>query len=99
MVHKLLKGNSKILEGISLKKGDSIDMTQKIIDHLLSANGKKDDLKGLTLALYNEEMKNLSEVITRTLSQLISKGIIKQVKNHNGRSYFKLSDSFKGSWG
>lgn len=85
------------MEGINLKKGDSIEMTQKIIDHLLSANDQKDDLKGLTLALYNKEIKNLSKVIYNTLSQLVSKGIIKQVKNHNGRSYFKLSDSFKGS--
>jgi hypothetical protein len=80
-----------------LKKGDSIDMTQKIIDHLLSANGQKDDLEGLTLSLYNKEMKNLSKVITNTLSQLVSKGIIKQIKNHNGRRYFKLSDSFNNS--
>ena len=85
------------MEGINLKKGDTIDMTQKIIDHLLSTNNKKDDLEGLTLALYNKEMKNLSKVINNTLSQLVSKGIIKQVKNHNGQSYFKLSDSFKES--
>jgi len=74
---------------------DSIDMTQRIIDHLLSAKDQKDDLKGLTLALYNKEMKNLSKIITYNLSQLISKDIIIKQKSHNGKTYFKLSRSHK----
>lgn len=89
--------NKNILEGFRLKKSNDTDMKQKIIDHLQSIHNQQDDLKGLTLALYNKEMKNLSDVIVNTISRLITTGVLKEIKTKNGNRYYKLLDSNKNS--
>ena len=65
-------------------------MADKIINHLASKNDHQDNLDGLILGLYESEIQVLSQKVTETLSNLISKGIIKEVINSNGERFFKL---------
>ena len=68
-------------------------MSDIIIQHLLKKKDHKDDLEGISLFVYENELKNLSNEIMSTISDLISKGLLKELKNSSGQKCYQLSDS------
>ena len=53
----------------------------------------KDDLNGITLAIYETEMSKLSERFMITLSHLIEKGIITKSENQDKKIYYQLTNN------
>ena len=72
-------------------------MSDNIIQHLLQKKDHKDDLEGISLFVYEKELKNLSGEIISTIGDLVSKGLLKELKNSSGQKCYPLSDiySFK----
>ena len=80
------------------------NLSQKIIGHLTSKSiNKEDDLNGICLAIYEEEInkltdkmfKDFSDTIIKVLSELIDKGIIASYKDQNERIQYRLVNSNK----
>jgi hypothetical protein len=67
----------------------TIDISENIIEHLMSRDNMQDDLSEIALAVYNKEINKLSERVVDQLTILMHKGIIKRI-NENDRSYYKL---------
>lgn len=62
----------------------------KITDHLKLKEDKQDDFNGIILAIYETEVKNVSEKVIASLSHLIEKGIVIESKGQNGKCYYQL---------
>ena len=62
----------------------------RITDHLKLKENKQDDLNGIILAIYETEMKNLSQKVIMSLSHMIKKGIVTEFKTQGGKSYYQL---------
>jgi len=62
----------------------------RITDHLKLMEDKQDDLNGIILAIYETEVKDLSEKVISSLSRLIEKGIVIESKGQNGKCYYQL---------
>ncbi len=73
-----------------LMSDNKIYLSQRIIEHLNVKETEGDDLNGLVLAIYEKEMKKLSENIIKTVSDLILKEIITEYQHQNGKRYYKL---------
>ena len=80
------------------------DISQKIIGHLRSKSSiKEDDLNGICLAIFENEInklsdkmfKDFSDTIIKELSELIDKGIITEYKDQNEKLYYRLVNSNK----
>ena len=67
----------------------TIDISENIIEHLMSRDNMQDDLSEIALVVYNKEINKLSERVVDQLTILMHKGIIKRI-NKNDRSYYKL---------
>lgn len=65
----------------------------RIIEHLKLKKDMKDDLNGITLAIYETEMSKLSERFMITLSHLIEKGIITKSENQDKKIYYQLTNN------
>ena len=68
-------------------------LSQEIIKYLNSKDGKSDDLDGIVIAIYENEIKNLTEKIMNELAMLLAKGIITEFKNHDRKNWFKLTSN------
>jgi hypothetical protein len=66
------------------------DLSQRIIDHLKLKKENSDLLDDIIIAMYDNEMKNLSEDILTSLNDLISKGIIVENKKNDNKTLYKL---------
>jgi predicted transcriptional regulator with HTH domain len=67
-----------------------------IIQHLLDTKDHKDDLDGISLSVFDKEMKNLSDDILTGIEELVSKGLIVECKNSSGEKYYRLSEKQSG---
>ena len=67
------------------------DLSERIIEHLMLKEEMQDDLEGIVVGIYNKEMEKLSERITKSLSDLITKGKITIIKIHNGKRIYQLT--------
>ena len=67
----------------------------RIIEHLKHKKDMRDDLNGITLAIYNTEMSKLSERFMITLSHLIEKGIITKSENQDKKIYYQQTNNSK----
>ena len=68
------------------------NISEKIIEHLKSKADHRDNLDGIVIAIYEKEMKRLTENIIRNLSTLIKKGIVIQTMNYNDVFWYGLSN-------
>ena len=68
-------------------------LSQEIIKYLNSKEGKRDDLDGIVIAIYENEIKNLTKKIMNELAMLLAKGIITEFKNHDGKNWFKFTSN------
>lgn len=55
----------------------------------------RDDIEGILLFLYENELKQLSGEVTTLIRFLLSKGLLKEFENTSGRKYYQLSNSFR----
>ena len=69
------------------------DLPERIIEHLRLKKETGDDLDGIALAIYQNEMKGLSDSIINNLSDLIESGKIKEFCSKNGKRYYKLAET------
>jgi hypothetical protein len=51
----------------------------------------KDDLDGLLLSVYENEIEDISKDVLESISYLTSIGFIEQIKNHTGKNWIVLS--------
>lgn len=58
--------------------------------HLKSKVDHRDNLDGILLGIYEQEIQRLSNRIFRNLGYLISIGAIVEVQNAEGSTYYKL---------
>ena len=65
-------------------------VAQRIIEHLKLKNYRGDDLDGITIAIYDQEMKVLSRQIVKDLAELITEGIISETMDQDGKRRYKL---------
>ena len=65
---------------------------KEITQHLRKKKDHKDDLEGIVIFFYKKELKNLSDEILSSLADLLSKGIIAELKNSSGQKCYQLSD-------
>lgn len=65
---------------------------KEITQHLRGKKDHKDDLEGIIMFFYKKELKNLSDEILSSLADLLSKGIITELKNSSGQKCYQLSD-------
>jgi hypothetical protein len=88
---------SYINKGIIKTKINQKNLSDRIIRHLLDKNDHKDDLSGITLFIYENEVKELSGEVMNSIGILLSKGLIKEAESSTGKKYYLLSDnhSFK----
>lgn len=69
-------------------------MSDFIIQHLLRKKDHQDDLEGISLFIYEKELKNLSSEIISAINELVSKGLLKELENPSGQKSYQLSNSY-----
>lgn len=67
-------------------------MSRRIIKHLLDKKDHTDDLDGITLFVYENEVKELSDKVITTIGDLLSKGLLIESVHPSGKNYYQLSD-------
>ena len=72
-------------------QNENLILSRKIVEHLMSKEKMKDDLEGISLAIYESGITNVSKKLNMILSQLISKGIIIQTVDHHNKKYYNLT--------
>jgi len=71
------------------------DLSERIIEHLISKDNMQDDLEGIVLGIYDKEMKRLSERILCGLSDLVAKKKIIEIKRKNEKRIYQLINDKK----
>ena len=71
----------------------NVDLSEKIIEHLRLKKKTGDDLSGIVLAIYQKELKELSDKILNNLSELIKRGSITEIRYKDGKRYYKLVET------
>lgn len=69
---------------------EQIEFSERIIEHLMNREQMSDDLEGIVLGIYDMEMKKLSEKIMESLSGLVAKRKIIEIKGMNGKMVYQL---------
>jgi hypothetical protein len=69
------------------------NINQRIIQHLMEKKGHKDNIEGITLMIYEKEIKHLSDQIMDAIFDLLSRGLIVESSSSSGQKYYQLSDS------
>ena len=67
-------------------------MCKKIIEYLHLKKNKEDNLDGILLGLFPEEINAISKQILKNLGYLISTGVIKESKDERGKSFYRIID-------
>ena len=75
---------------LDMKMIYSAHMCKKIVEYLHSKVEKQDSLEGIILGLFPEEINMISEKILKNITYLISKEIICELKDKQGKSYYKI---------
>ena len=75
---------------IKMDNNYQTNLSNRIIDHLKQKQDGRDDLDGLVIAIYEKEMKRLTEKIMNDLADLIAKGVVAEYENNNGKRGLKL---------
>jgi hypothetical protein len=73
-----------------------VDLSNKILFHLKHKGNKSADLNEIIMAMYEEEIKEitvLSENVLKTLADLRSKGMIKEYFDEDGKLCYDLMSS------
>jgi len=78
--------------GSSITKNHDPKMCKKIIDFLRSKKNKQDQLDGILLNIFPQEIDKTSKKILQNLGYLISHGIVEEFENFDGRRLFKIID-------
>jgi hypothetical protein len=73
------------------------NIRNRIIEYLSARKDKRDELNGLLLAVFGQEIENLTKEILRNVGDLVSEGIIKEEKEKQGEIYYKLVDEAQPS--
>ncbi len=73
-----------------MNNNNQINLSKRIIEHLRLNKDRRDELDGIVIAIYEKEMKKLSEKIIYNLAEFIAKGIIIENVDQNGKRYYKL---------
>ncbi len=60
-------------------------MSDRIIKYLLDKKDHQDDLEGITLFVYENEVKELSGEVMNAIGILLSKGLLKECENSDGK--------------
>jgi len=69
------------------------NICRRILTHLKSKVDHRDNLDGILLGIYEQEIQRLSNRIFRNLGYLISIGTIVEVQNADGSTYYRLIDN------
>ena len=75
---------------VKIVMDENIILFSRITEHLKLKEDRQDDLNGIILSIYEKEIKNVSDKVVVTLSQMIKNGIIVELKDQNGKSYYHL---------
>ena len=71
----------------------SNEIRNSIIQHLLNNKDHIDDIEGISLFVYNKEIKNLSDEILAEILELISNGLVVEREDFPDKKYYQLSDN------
>jgi predicted transcriptional regulator with HTH domain len=85
---------------ISNEPSSGVDknICRKILEYLMAKKDYRDDLDGILLGVYEQEIERLSKTTLQNLGYLISIGIIEEEKNGDGSGWYKITaDSEKVS--
>jgi hypothetical protein len=79
---------------ISNEPSSGVDknICRKILEYLMAKKDYRDDLDGILLGVYEQEIERLSKTTLQNLGYLVSIGIIKEDKNGDGTVWYKISD-------
>ena len=78
--------------GSIITKEKSKKITDLIIQHLLTKQDHKDDLEGISLFVYENELNELAGQIVVAVRNLIAKGMIKESESLSGKNQYQLSN-------
>jgi len=67
-------------------------LSDGIIQHLLQKKDHKDDLEGITLFIYEKELKNLSNEIMDVLADLVTHDLLVEYEHPEGKKYYLITD-------
>jgi|WetSurMetagenome_2_1015567.scaffolds.fasta_scaffold56293_2 hypothetical protein len=68
------------------------NLSDGIIQHLLERKDHKDDIEGITLFIYEKELKNLSNEIMDVLADLVTHDLLVEHEDTEGKKYYLISD-------
>ena len=66
------------------------NLSDIIIKYLSDKKDHQDNLEGITLFVYENEVKELSGQVMNAIGDLLSKGLLKELENSDGRKSYQL---------
>ena len=74
-------------------KNSQSNLSNRIINHLKYRDNHCDKLDNIIIAMYDTEMKNLSNQIVESIADLMRDGIIVEDKKNDDKTIYKLKIS------